>query len=113
MGVPKDAVKLKMNLEGLNGEIIFLEPTTLSSTALKKNKEMLSGAQPPPPPPPPLPGMTNLSGPIKIQALDLKNVKLKKTTIVERKKVEEVRDNRVPTKNQLLEQLNKLKNVKK
>ena len=39
---------------------------------------MLSGAAPLPPPPPPLPGMSNLSGSIKIQALDLKNVKLKK-----------------------------------
>ena len=112
VGVPKEAVKHKMIHEGLDGDIIFMDPYTLSSTILKKNNEMLSGAAPLPPPPPPLPGMSNLSGSIKIQALDLKNVKLKKTIIVERKKITEVKDNRVPTKNQLLEQLGKLKKVK-
>ncbi len=110
MGVPKDAVKLKMNLEGLNGEIIYLDPSTPSSMALKKNKEMMSGV--PPPPPPPLPGLGNLSTPVKINPLDLKNIKLRKTETVKRKIVE-VRDNRVPTKNQLLEQLSKLNKVKK
>ena len=45
-----------MNLEGFNSEIIDMEPTTLSKTALKKNNEMLGNIPPPPPPPPVLGG---------------------------------------------------------
>ena len=83
VGVPKEAVKHKMIHEGLDGDIIFMDPYTLSSTVLKKNKEMLSGGTTTSAYP--FNRMSNLSGSIKIQALDLKNVKLKKT-IVERKK---------------------------
>ena len=57
-------------------------------------------------PPPPPPGLGNLSTPVKINPLDLKNIKLRKTETVKRKIVEVI-DNRVPTKNQLLEQLSK------
>ena len=111
MGVPKEAVKLKMNLEGFNGETIFLDPNTLSSIVLKKNKEMLSGAPPLPPPPPPG-GLPNLTGPKKINVSDLTAVKLKKVdknTIV--KKKEEYRDLRIPTQDQLLEKLKSLKKI--
>ena len=69
----------------LNGEIIYLDPATPSSMALKKNKEMMSGIPPPPPPPS---GLGNLSTPVKINPLDLKNIKLKKTEIVKRKIIE-------------------------
>jgi hypothetical protein len=106
MGVPKEAVKIKMNLEGLNGEIIFLEATTLSTTALKKNNEMLNGAAQPPLP------LLNLGGLKKINPLDLKNIKLKKTKIIERVIVNDIRNNMVPTKNQLLEQLKSLRKIK-
>ena len=41
LGVPKEAVKNKMNLEGFNSEIIDVEPSTPSTLALKKNNEML------------------------------------------------------------------------
>ena len=106
MGVPKEAVKMKMNLEGFDGEIIYMEPTTLSKTALKKNNEMMTGA---PPPPPPLPNNLSVGSSLKINPLDLKNVKLKKTIVKEREKIKIVRDNRIPTQEQLLEQLKKLK----
>jgi hypothetical protein len=113
MGVPKEAVKIKMNLEGFNGENIFLDPNTLSSTVLKKNKEMLSGAPPPPPPPPPPPGgLPNLMGTKKINVSDLTAVKLKKVdknTIA--KKKEEYKDLRIPTQDQLLEKLKSLKKI--
>ena len=56
-----------MILEGLVVDIIFMDHTP-SSTVLK-NKEMLSET---PHLPPTLPNV-NLSGSIKIQALDLKN----------------------------------------
>ena len=105
MGVPKDAVKNKMNLEGFNGEIIYMEPTTLSKIALKQNQEMLGNIPIPPPPPPAL----GTSAPVKINPLDLQNVKLKKTVIKEKVNIEETRDFRIPTKNQLLEQLKNLK----
>ena len=95
-----------MNLEGFDGEIIYMEPTTLSKTALKKNKEMMTGA---PPPPPPLPNNLSVGSSLKINPLDLKNVKLKKTIVKEREKIKIVRDNRIPTQEQLLEQLKKLK----
>jgi hypothetical protein len=105
MGVPKEAVKIKMNLEGFNCEIIDMEPTTLSKTALKKNNEMLGNIPPPPPPPPSLGG----SLPVKINPQDLQKVKLKKTIVKPKEKMEEAKDLRIPTKNQLLEQLKKLK----
>ena len=92
-------------MEGFNSEIIDMEPTTLSKTALKKNNEML-GNIPPPPPPPPGRKFT-----IKINPLDLQNVKLKKTEIKVKEKIEEARDLRIPTRNQLLEQLKKLKKI--
>lgn len=108
LGVPKDAVKVKMNLEGFNTEIIDIEPSTPSKIALKQNKEMLGNI--PPPPPPPLPG--NLSSdPVKINPLDLQNVKLKKTIVKPKEIIEEVRDLRIPTQNQLIEQLKNLKKI--
>ena len=106
LGVPKDAVKIKMNLEGFNPEIIDLEPRTLSKIALKTNTNMM-GNIPPPPPPPPIANLT--SGPIKINPFDLQNIKLKKTDIKKKEITEEVGDLRIPTKNQLLEQLKNLK----
>tara|TARA_B110000305_G_C18882752_1_gene378334 strand:+ start:218 stop:463 length:246 start_codon:yes stop_codon:yes gene_type:complete len=78
MGVPKEAVKIKMNMEGLDGEIIFLEPTTLSTMALKKNNEMRNIH---PLPPPPMPS-NNLQIPKKINPSDLIAVKLKYSLIV-------------------------------
>lgn len=113
VGVPKDAVKHKMNHEGLEGEIIFMDPNTLSSTILKKNREMLSGA-PPPPPPPPLPGgLTSPNEPKKIMASDLLSVKLKKVDKKIDKKTlqKEHNDLRVPTQDQLLERLKNLKKI--
>ena len=109
MGVPKDAVKIKMNLEGFKGEIIYLEPTTLSKIALKENREMMNNGIPMPPPPPPPLGNTSI---VKINPLDLQNVKLKKMEIKERPKPKQEVDPRVPTKTQLLEQLKNLKKLK-
>ena len=109
MGVPKDAVKLKMNLEGFNGEIIYLEPTTLSKTALKENKQMMNNGIPIPPPLPPTQGNNSI---VKINPLDLQNVKLKKMEIKERPKIKMEQDARVPTKNQLIDQLKNLKKIK-
>jgi hypothetical protein len=111
MGVPKEAVKIKMNLEGFNGENIFLDPNTLSSTVLKKNKEMLNGAPPAPPPLPPG-GLSNLMGPKKINVSDLTSVKLKKVNknTLEKKK-EEYKDLRIPTQEQLLDKLKSLKKI--
>jgi hypothetical protein len=97
-----------MNLEGFNSEIIDLEPSTPSKLALKHNKEMLGNI---PPPPPPLPGNLS-SSPVKINPLDLQNVKLKKTIVKPKEKMKEVKDLRIPTKNQLLEQLKNLKKSK-
>ena len=65
---------------------------------------MLGNIPIPPPPPPPL----GTALPIKINPLDLQNVKLKKTIIKPKEKME-VKDLRIPTKNQLLEQLKNLK----
>ncbi len=108
MGVPKDAVKNKMNLEGFNSEIIDLEPSTPSKIALKTNTTMMVGIPPPPPPPLNL-GSNSI---VKINPLDLQNIKLKKTVIKKKNKIEEIRDPRIPTKNQLLEQLKNLKKSK-
>ena len=106
MGVPKEAVKIKMNMEGLDGEIIFLEPTTLSTMALKKNNEMRNIH---PLPPPPMPS-NNLQIPKKINPSDLIAVKLKK---VDKNNIEKhiEEDLRIPTQGQLLDQLRKLKKI--
>lgn len=109
MGVPKDAVKLKMNLEGFIGEIIYLEPTTLSKIALKENKQMINNGIPIPPPLPTTQGNNSI---VKINPLDLQNVKLKKMEIKERPKIKMEQDARVPTKNQLIDQLKNLKKIK-
>ena len=113
LGVPKEAVKLKMKLEGLDSDIIDLEPTTLSKIALNKNTEMLENNPkitkniPIPPPPPP----NNIVGNVvKINPFDLKNVKLKKNPLLKKEKVEII-DLRVPTKNQIIEQIKILKKV--
>ena len=100
-----------MNLEGFNGENIFLDPNTLSSTVLKKNKEMLNGAPPAPPPLPPG-GLSNLMGPKKINVSDLTSVKLKKVNknTLEKKK-EEYKDLRIPTQEQLLDKVKILKKI--
>ena len=105
MGVPKEAVKIKMNMEGLDGEIIFLEPTTLSTMALKKNNEMINIH----PLPPPMPS-NHLQIPKKINPSDLTAVKLKK---VDKNNIEKhiEEDLRIPTQGQLLDQLRKLKKI--
>jgi hypothetical protein len=107
MGVPKEAVKNKMDMEGLDGEIIFLEPTTLSKIALKKNREMLNRSIPPPPPPPISLNMRTIN---KINSNDLISIKLKKVKKNGIKK-ETYRDPRIPTKEELLEKINCLKKV--
>lgn len=75
MGIPKDAVKHKMTLEGL-------DPTLLDNTPRSNNIPI-----PPPippgivsgfiPPPPPMPGLGPSSGPVKITTDMLTSVKLK------------------------------------
>ena len=47
----------------------------------------------------------------KINPLDLQNVKLKKTIVKPKEKIEEVRDLRIPTQNQLIEQIKNLKKI--
>tara|TARA_B100000795_G_scaffold239348_2_gene200963 strand:- start:201 stop:1169 length:969 start_codon:yes stop_codon:yes gene_type:complete len=101
MGIPKDAVKIRMELEGFDGQIIYMAPTTLSKIILNKNNEML------------IDNISNLNGTTlpKINIMNLKKVKLKKADIIENKKINIERDNRIPTMNQLQDQLNKLKNI--
>ena len=62
--------------------------------------------------PPPLPPTQGNNSIVKINPLDLQNVKLKKMEIKERPKIKQVQDARVPTKNQLLEKLKNLKKTK-
>jgi hypothetical protein len=64
MGIPKDAVKHKMILDGLD-------------TSLLDSRQSAINGLPPPPPPPPPPNMGVMSGPVKITTDMLTSVKLK------------------------------------
>ena len=105
MGISKDAVKLKMNIEGFDSEIIYMDPNTLSKTIFKQNKEMLLNK-------PKSSLLTSENSGIKINIMDLSSIKLKKTKQQNSKKLEIIeQDNRIPTQNQLQNQLSKLKKI--
>ena len=69
MRVPIQAIKNKMELEGLDSSIIELKPSTPLS---KINKSVLSNGKIPPPPPPPPPPLINLQ-PVSIEKNNLNN----------------------------------------
>lgn len=89
VGVPKEVVKIKMVQDGLNSEVIEMDPQTTTKIALKE--------------------IVNIKPPINLILNDLKNIKLKKPKVIENKKIEQVRDNRIPSKEQLLDTINGLK----
>jgi hypothetical protein len=89
VGVPKEVVKIKMVQDGLNSEIIEMDPQTTTKIALKE--------------------IVHSKPLINLILNDLKNIKLKKPKVIENKKIEQVRDNRIPSKEQLLDTINGLK----
>ena len=92
VGISKEAVSLKMNIEGLNGKIIFENPNISSNIILNKYKK----------------GNITHNPPLFSHNL-LTNVKLKKSIHNERY-TESNNDLMVPTRNQLLEKINEIKN---
>jgi len=94
VGISKEAVSLKMNIQGLNGKVIFENPNISSNIILNKFKK------------------NNIPHDPLFNPNLLTNIKLKKSNkkYIPNEIKNESNDLRIPTKEQLLDKINQIKN---